>query len=372
MYRYPYGLELSHTWSYTPHLENADIEYAQIWCLGKTLEQVCPEHLKDRWHQANEKAAAHLKAFDTAKINLDEICFYDSVPSKFLIDFYSLKNQITDWVFEHYKKPNNYELMRDMSVLIHKIKNQTMNLRIKNLNFIDPKVRKNFNKIKECNDKIIYDLWGTATGRLSTAQHSFPILTLNRELRSIIAPNNDLFVELDFNSAELRAFLGLLGEEQPEIDLHAWISENVFDNKFNREQTKKKVFGWLYNPKAKNKKLNEKFDRDRVLDKYYRNGSVHTPFSRVIEVEEAKALNYTIQSTASDLFLTSMLKIDKMLEGRKSYISFSIHDSLILDFAKEDQDIVGDLLQEFSSTKFGFFKTNLSVGKNFGEMRRIQ
>ena len=49
----------------------------------------------------------------------------------------------------------------------------------------------------------MYDVWGSVTGRLTTKPDSFPILTLNKGFRSLIAPNNDLFVELDANDKQL-------------------------------------------------------------------------------------------------------------------------------------------------------------------------
>ena len=119
-----------------------------------------------------------------------------------------------------------------------KIKNQHLNLDLKNLDFLDPEVRKTFNKIKYANSNIIYNPWGTVTGRLSTKPDSFPILTLNRQLRSVIKPNNDLFVEFDYNAAEVRVLLALLGEDQPEGDLHDWIVKNIFDDKCPREKAK--------------------------------------------------------------------------------------------------------------------------------------
>ena len=207
---------------------------------------------------------------------------------------------------------------------------------------------------------------------MATKANSFPILTLNRELRSAIKPKNDLLLELDYNSAELRAFLGLVGELQPKNDLHSWIAKDVFSDKYSREQTKKKVFAWLYNPKASNKKLNDRFNRELALKKYYVNGHVKTPYNRQIQVDQSKALNYLIQSTASDLFLTSMIKVDKFLKGRRSFVSFCVHDSLILDLAKEDKDIITKAVDIFSTTKLGKFKTNISIGLDYGSMKRLR
>ena len=108
LYHYPNSLKLTHTWDYSAHFADQDIEYAKIWCLGKDMTSICPEHLKEEWESLNSLARSYLISFQEAKINLDDVCFYDLVPKKFLISYCSTKNKITDWVFEHYKRPRNY------------------------------------------------------------------------------------------------------------------------------------------------------------------------------------------------------------------------------------------------------------------------
>jgi len=261
--------------------------------------------------------------------------------------------------------------MCDLMFFLEKMKSNELNLDFHNLDLADNRVKKSLNKIKNSSKKITYNPWGTTTGRLTTSEDSFPILTLNKELRSALKPNNDLFVEFDYNSAELRVLLGLLGQEQPEEDIHSWINKNIFNDRYDRDEAKKKIFSWLYNAKAKNKKLNEYFKRDKVVAEYWTGDYIETCFHRKIPADRDHALNYIIQSTTSDLFLTSAMKIDKMLDNRKSFISFCIHDSLVIDFAKEDRGIIDDLMKSFLHTRFGRFKTNLSIGKDFGHMKRI-
>lgn len=362
---------LTHTWAPALHLEKGEIEYGQIWCGGKSLTQVCPEDLSFRWQSVNQKAMAYLRTFQQSKINLNDVCFYDLVPRKFLLEFYEIKNEITRSVFRGYNRPKNYEFMRDLSFLIKKIEQNNLNLDFNNIDHADSKVRNSLSKIKKQNNKIIYDPWKTVTGRLTTKKNSFPILTLNRELRSLVVPKNDVFVELDFNAAELRVLLGLLKEQQPEEDIHTWISKNIFDEKYNREETKKKVFAWLYNPKAKNKKLNEYLNRDKLYEEYFDGDKVHTPFDREICVEKDKAVNYLIQSSASDMLLSSAINISKELAGKKSFVSFCIHDSIVLDLSKEEKNLINVLTEIFSRTKFGDLKANLNIGKDFGNMRKI-
>jgi hypothetical protein len=364
--------KMTHTWSYTPHLEGFNLQYADLWCSGASLDTVCPEDLKIQWKEVNQRAMAFLKSFNTAKIDLGDNCLFDLLPEGFLLEFYDLKNQITKSVFENFEKPKNYDFMSDLACFIHRIKNRKLNLKFENLNFSDDKVRNSFGKIKEVDPYVRYNPWATATGRLATSPNSFPILNLNKELRSAIVPTNNAFVELDYNAAELRVMLALLGQPQPKEDIHDWISKNIFDSKYDRDTTKKKVFAWLYNPKAKNKKLNEYLDRAKILEKFYKNNTVSTPYGRDIEVDEEKAVNYIIQSTTSDLFLTSAMKIDKMLKDKKSKIAFCVHDSLVLDMCHKEKDLISEIIEKFSGTKFADFKVNVSLGKNFGSMKKVR
>jgi hypothetical protein len=372
MYHYPNGLDLTHTWGYTSHFEDQNIEYAEIWARGKSLDETCPEHLREEWLLMQQTARAFLNSFYEAKVNLDDVCFYDLVPKKFLLKYCAIKNKVTEHVFENYKKPLNYDFTLELYKFIDEISKQRLNICLNDLNFSDTHVRKIYDKVRKASKYIKYNPWGTSTGRLTVDKDSFPILTLNKELRSAIKPKNDLFIELDFNAAEIRTLLGLAGEEQQDRDIHEWLSKHVFDSKYDREQTKKKVFAWLYNPDAKNKKLSQYIDKKTILKKYYFDGVVKTPYNRSMEVDDKKALNYLVQSTSSDLFLRSALNVRKVLKETNSKIAFCIHDSLVIDFCKEDKQLLQSLIELFASNQFGKFKVNLSMGKNFGAMRKIK
>ena len=360
---------LTHTWAPSPSLTDKEVEYAQIWSGGKTLADLCPEKSKHRFENLNERAKVFLKTFFNARINLDDVCFYDCVPEKFLLDYFSLKNEIAADVFENYKKPLNHDFMRDLIFFVDRISNQTLNIDTSDLDMSDEKT--GVQKISLDKNKVVYNPWGTVTGRLTTQKNSFPILTLNKNLRKCLKPQNDVFLELDYNASELRVLLGLLDQAQPEEDLHSWLAKEVFDDKYTREEVKKKVFAWLYNPASKNKRLNAFFDRQAVLEKYYDGHKVVTPYDRTVDVDEEKALNYLIQSSSSDMMLTAAMKLDKILSNKKSFVAFCIHDSIVLDIAAEDKELVENMREEFSKTRFGNFKTNMSLGLNFGDMKRI-
>ena len=119
-------------------------------------------------------------------------------------------------------------------------------------------------------------------------------------------------------------------------------------------------------------KLNNFFDRDKIQQKYFVDVKITTPYKREIEVDQNKCVNYLIQSTTSDMLLSSALKVSKILEGKSSFVSFCIHDSIVIDMSYEDKNLVEDILDAFSNTKLGKFKTNMNLGKNFGNMRKIR
>jgi hypothetical protein len=224
---------------------------------------------------------------------------------------------------------------------------------------------------------INYNLFGTVTGRLTTKKDSFPILTLNKDYRSILKPKNDWFVELDFNAAELRCVLALNKEEQPTMDIHEWngnIINNLSDHKLDRDDIKQKIFAWLYGQEGASlgiPKIEKYYDKKKVVNNYWDGEYIQNPFGRKIKSDKFHALNFIIQSTTSDTFLRRAIAVNKILEKRKSFTTALIHDSMLIDFSREDKDILKELIKEFSNTDLGIFKVNCSVGNNFGNMRKL-
>ena len=215
---------------------------------------------------------------------------------------------------------------------------------------------------------IDYNMFGTITGRLTTHPESFPMLTLKKELRRIIKPHNDLMMSLDYNGAEIRTLLDLCGQEQPPYDVHEWNIQNVInDLEMTRSEAKLYFFAWLYNPES-NDIESDYYDREKVLDKYYIDGYIHTPYGRKIKVEQRKALNYLIQSTTADRVLAKAVLIDRFLEGKKSFISHIVHDEIVIDYADEDRDIVVGMRELFEDG----YLSNFRGGKDYYNLNEIK
>ena len=297
---------LTGTWSYAPYLDGRDIDYAGLFCGGLDCGHVCPEALKDQWEEKTDKLKAFLRSFQESKVDLHENCFFELVPSRFLLEYCELKNKITQHVLDNYPKPKNYDFMLGITKLANQLRNQKVNL------------------------------------------------------------------DLSFNAAELRTLLALSGQEQPEQDIHTWNAEHVYNGQVTRDEAKKRIFAWLYNPISKDKLSAGTYDRDSVLDKHWDGEQVRTFYDRIIPADKHHALNYIIQSTTSDTFLRRVLAVNKLLQEKRSKIAFCIHDSLVLDFAHEDREELLSIVKEFSKTDLGTFKVNVQAGKNFGEMKEMK
>jgi hypothetical protein len=358
----------SQTWDYT-HLCDENTDLAKIFCGGKSFLEVCPDHLKDEAEQSFDKLKAFMRSMVHAKIDFNENCFYDLLPEKFLLQHFELRNKITKHVLDTYEKPANYKHLRDAAELIFNIQQNSLkiDLEVVKSRLLDVKSQR-FLKANHPN-KINYNLFGAVTGRLTLDKTSFPILNLDKDLRDCIKPNNHRFVELDYNSAELRVLLALSGKPQPDIDLHEWNVKNIYGGKIDRVKAKQKIFSWLYD--TKNDVLAEKtYDKQLIIDKFWNGNEVETVYKRKIQCDKDHAVNYVIQSTSSDLVLEQAYKVHKLLSGKKSYVAFYLYDSIVLDFHFDDLQLLKQVAETFADTRFGKFLTNVSVGRDYGNMRK--
>ena len=346
------------------------------YAAGLDLDEVCPEEIKPELADLSRKFKAYLKAFSIANVPMDEVCFFDLVPQRFLLDWCGIKNQISQHVFETYERPKNHDHLASIHELLVDISNQKLNLNTDECRslFISSRVRPQVQRILDIPPYLHYNLYGTVTGRLTTLTKGQGLLSMEKKLRKILKPNNDWFVSFDYNGADVRTFLGLLGEEQPQEDIHEWNSRHLFGGSLigkkgiDREEAKVGFFTWLYSPRDTTFEKSI-YNRKTVLDKFYLMDAVINPFDRKIEVDEQRALSYLVQSTTNDLTLDRAVAISKALEGRASYyVSHLMHDEVVIDFSDEDRDLLPELKSIFADTKLGKFMTNVTAGKNYLEM----
>ena len=366
---------LSAGWAPVPYLEDRKIEYASLYCGGKTPDQVCPDNLRDEWDEASGELKSFYRSFILAQVDLQENCFFDLVPARFLSRYCDIRVKITKHVLDVYEKPKNYDYLFAMTNILTKISHNVLNVELSSLNSTmhHEKTRRFRQKAEKLPKHIKYNLFGTKTGRLTTRKSSFPIMTMNKEFRSVVKPTNSYFLELDFNAAEIRTLLALAGAKQPLEDIHAWnLAQGMGEGVETREDAKKAFFSWLYDEKKINNNLEGIYHRNKVRESHFKDNKVTTPFGNTMEADYHHALSYLIQGTTAEMVLRQAIKIDEFLQGKKSFISFTIHDSIVIDIPKEEAHLARKLLDIFGDTELGHFLVNSSVGSDFGNMREVK
>jgi hypothetical protein len=370
---------LDKTWNYTSILRGKDIQYAEIYAAGKSIDECCPDHIKHDWERVNKKLKAFFASFLEAKVSLKENCIFDLIPERYLKEYYDVKCTITDHVFETHEKPSEYEFFKRFNEFVSDISSRQLELDRSWLSekLWDVQAKRLWDKIAKGQTSIEYNMFGSVTGRLTVSDSSFPILNLNKELRSVIKPTNDWFVEIDLNAAELRTALALLNKPQIEGDLHEWSANNIFKGELNRSEAKQTATSWLYNSQSKlaikyDAELNAFYNKEALKAMYWVDGVVQTPFHRHIPADEHHAISYLNQSTLIDLLHRQIIKVDDFLKDKTSFIPFLIHDSFVLDLKHEEKKYLPDIIKLVSDTMWGNFPVNIKIGSDFGNMKKIK
>jgi hypothetical protein len=376
---FPNGL--TQTWKYVPYLRGLDVEYVSLYLEGKSISEALPEYLQDDWDDIAQKIKAFKRSLRISQVNVYENCFFDLIPHRFLMELCAVKNKITQYVFDHVDRPERYEFHKHIAMMLEDLAQQPVKINRGRVSSYlqSPKLKNQAKAILACDPFVKYNQFGTKTGRLTTQKGSFPILTLGKEFRSAIAPCNDYFLELDFNGAEVRTLLGLLGSEQPGDDVHDFHLREIFTDITSRDQAKVAFFAWLYGSRtAANSpamaKLASFYQKDKLLEKYWDGSTVTTPFRKQIpHTSRHHALNYLVQSTAAELTLKQALKVEYLLRHHSSgsRIAFLIHDAIIIDMKKEDENLLKSMVSLMSSTNFGQFRVNIKRGETLGTLKDL-
>ena len=107
------------------------------------------------------------------------------------------------------------------------------------------------------------------------------------------------------------------------------------------------------------------------MDNYYNSGTIINPFGREIESDKHHAINYLVQSSSADNTLRQMARVAKIIDGCRSFVAFTLHDSVVVDLHHEERSLIPLISHAFGATDLGEFVVNVSAGKNFGNMRSL-
>lgn len=284
-----------------------------------------------------------------------------------------------------------------------------------------------------------YRIDGTVTGRISNSGanvgrkkddklgvsfHTLPRESLDINIRDyVVAPEGHDFITIDMKAMELRVLAHVANEEnmihafKSGIDLHSYSAGLTFNKdpkdvtKLERQIAKEVSFLTVYGgtsytlaarrniPEARAEEIInswlaafpgvprymetiddyiKQFGYAKTMFGRFRHlPNVRSPFKPVRREAFRQGLNFTIQSSASDILLCGMLGVIKKLEGMKAKVVATVHDSIELIAPKEETrrvvEIVKDELENYHYLKENFnihlkvpLGVDVEVGTSFG------
>lgn len=311
--------------------------FGEVFAKSDRLKELAEEFDVNLYLSARERIETYRKVYSGVE---PAVLFRELIPEGVLKQYARGLFEITDSIFEKRTKPSNYSFLLEERDLVEEIGNRELVLNGPGLD-------------KKTIPRIMYDMYRGLTGRLNHAPRSFPILSLAKERRAMVAPSNDIFVEYDMQSADFRTFLYLFSNDPGKYDdvqdLYADIPGET------RSEKKQKVFQTIYAVQENAfLKRHGVFPKalDRILREDERYVWISSPLGREIRIDKSKGslehliVSYLIQSVTNDLAIQAALKVRKILEGSGSHVAFLIHDCFVIDFKKADYEKFGLEIRE--------------------------
>lgn len=273
-------------------------------------------------------------------------------------------------------------------------------------------------------------LHGTSSGRLS--YHDPPIQTLPKDyrvgelakFRRMFVPHDvdtHFFLEADYSQLEIWIAAALSGDDVMLADLnsgdfHGRVAMQVFNitpdtvsKEFwgnRRTQAKKVTFLIFYGGEAStlaNRQTGIGCTREEaqaVIDSYrskylkygawcedikeqaLNNGYLTTCFGRkrrfpliMDQGPLRQAINFPIQSIASDCCLTSLIELHHLLKRYNSRVIWTVHDSILFEIARECKDEAIELIHKVMTRprhpSLPALKVEMTMGNNLFDMEKV-
>jgi hypothetical protein len=196
-----------------------------------------------------------------------------------------------------------------------------------------------------------YNLY-TTTSRPSNTFNSVNFAALNKDdgERMCYMPENDMFVEMDFQGYHPRLIGEMIGFDFPnDKNTYELLGQllNV-SQQDAKELTFKQLYGGVWG-EYQNKPFFKDVNMfiDGMWDTY-QYGKYYETENRIFiadaDMTQAKLFNYIVQSKETSTNVELLEKVLNYLKGKKTKIVLYTYDAFLFDYSKEDGDILQDIV----------------------------
>jgi hypothetical protein len=208
---------------------------------------------------------------------------------------------------------------------------------------------------------IIYSYYNlyNLTARPTNSYNGINFLAIPKDpdYRKCIIPKNDFLVEFDFDAYHLRLIASLINFDLPKESMHTYLGRAYFNkNELSEDEYKESkaiTFKQLYGGiDAAYKHIPFFQSLDIYINSKWKDYNIQKaiilPTGRILKklpgMNKLKLFNYIIQNLETNENIYKIIKINELLEDKKSKLILITYDSFLLDFSKEDgNQILKDL-----------------------------
>ena len=222
-----------------------------------------------------------------------------------------------------------------------------------------------------------YNLYNI-TSRPTNAFNSINFLAFNKEngSRTAFIPENDAFVEFDFDGYHIRLIADAMYTDIPQDQsIHEYLGKQYFNKEEltpeEYQEAKKITFRQMYNG-VEEEYMHIEFFEDvyhtvrAMWTAYTNNGFLELPNGRKLTQENAnpqKLFNYYIQCLETVNNVKKLNKLKDYLKDKQSKVLLVVYDSILIDYAVSDGkgtlSHIKDILEE------GGYKVKAKKGDNY-------
>lgn len=227
----------------------------------------------------------------------------------------------------------------------------------------------------------------TQTGRPSNAYKGVNYAALEQKEREVFESRFDggKLLSVDYDAFHLRIVSSIMGYDAPEGSFHEHLAKLYFGEDIDEEdykEAKKFTFQFIYNPRGIPDELLQleffqgvKDLTEKVWEAYKEYGVIQTgkyhrqiSGSKIDNFNPAKAFNYLLQATETEIICGQMSRLLDYLSGKNSCIALYLYDSVLIDYDPSDE---AEIEKIKSIMETGDLTVDLEMGDRFSNLEEI-
>jgi hypothetical protein len=234
-----------------------------------------------------------------------------------------------------------------------------------------------FNKNLSIKDNKIYSQYnfGNQTARPSCNFNGFNFLGIKKgESRNILIPKNDIFVEYDYKSYQVKLLADLLNYKFEEDNIHIHLMKEYGEEDYDTAKglTFKYLYGRGENPPDIQFFKDVYALRDYLWEEYQEKGYIVSPNigRKIFGITEiTQILPYFMQAIETETNIQTAFNITKLLKDYKTKLILYSYDAFLFDLSYQDPNNILQLIEtELSAVNCTF---TLSSGYSYGDLSLV-